>query len=140
MKIPGGILLSPATCSVIGPHLQDVLAAMRVNGLQAPADVRLEIQEVAELGRRYQAACLQKRAADVRPGGPSEHSLANTCSPPAPLPAMTYSTAQVAAALGIGRRAVQRRAERGSLRAARTPGGELRFDSAEVDRIAKGTA
>ncbi len=134
MKIPGGILLSPATCATIGPALLDSLAAWRVNGLQAPPDVRLEVEEVAELGRRYQAATLQKRAADVRSDRSDEHSLANGCSLPAPSALVTYSTAQVAAALDIGCRAVQRRAERGSLPATRI-GRQWRFDAADVDRL-----
>jgi excisionase family DNA binding protein len=138
VKIHAGILLSPVTCAAIGPALQDFLASWRTNGLQAPVDVRLEVGEVAELGRRYQAACLQKRAADVRSDRSDEHTLANACSPPAPSALVTYSTAEVAAALGIGCRAVQRRANRGSLRATRTPGGDLRFDKVQVDRLAKG--
>jgi excisionase family DNA binding protein len=118
----------------------DSLAAWRVNGVQAPPDVRLEVEEVAELGRQFQAAQLQKRAADVRMDCSDEHLLANRRSPVVPLPAVTYSTAQAAKRLGIGERAAQRRAERGSLRATRAPGGELRFSKAEVDRIAKGSA
>jgi hypothetical protein len=78
MKIPGGILLSPATCAHIGPALQDFLASRRVSGLRTPEDVRLELQEVAELGRRFQTAQLAKRQADVRLG---EHSLATSTDP-----------------------------------------------------------
>jgi excisionase family DNA binding protein len=134
MKIHAGILLSPATCAAIGPALQDFLASMRVSGLRTPEDVRLELLEVAELGRKFQVAQLQKRAADVRQGVrfvDSERSLV------VPLPAMTCSTAEAARKLDIGCRAVQRRAERGTLRATRAPGGELRFDRAEIDRLVK---
>jgi excisionase family DNA binding protein len=134
MKVHAGILLSPATCAAIGPQLLDFLAGWRVAGLQAPRDVRTELEEIAELGRRFQAATLAKGQADVR------QSVRLVDSPRAPvvaLPAVTYSTGQVAKKLSIGPRAVQRRAERGSLRATRAPGGELRFDSAEVNRIAR---
>jgi excisionase family DNA binding protein len=135
MRIPGGILLGPATCSIIGPHLQDLLAGWRVNGLPTPEDVRREVQEVSELGRRFQAAQLAKHAPDVRQ---DVRSVANRRSPPAPSVSMT--TAQVAAALNVGCRAIQRRANRGSLRATRAPGGELQFDKTDVDRLVKGSS
>jgi len=134
-----GVLISPATCAAIGPHLLDIIASRRVNGLRTPDDVRQEVQQVFELGRRFQAAQLQKRGADVRSDGSDEHFLANRCSPPATSESVTYGSAQAAKRLDIGQRAVQRRAERGSLRATRTPGGELRFDKAEIDRLAKGS-
>ena len=134
MKIHSGILLSPATCAIIGPGLLDLLASRRLNGLRTSEDVRLELLEVAELGRKFQVAQLQKRAADVRS---DVRSVDCPRSPVVPLPAVTYSTTQVAAALDIGCRAVQRRAERGTLRATRAPGGELRFDRAEIDRLVK---
>jgi len=134
VKVHAGVLLSPATCAAIGPALQDFLASWRVNGLQAPSDVRIEIREVAELGRRFQAAQMAKRAAERTS---DERPLANECSPSATSVAVTYSSAQAAKRLGVGQRAVQRRAERGSLRALRTPGGELRFERAEIDRIAR---
>jgi excisionase family DNA binding protein len=130
VKIPGGILLSPATCAHIGPTLLDFLASLRVSGLRTSEDVRREVVEVAELGRRFQAASLQKRAADVRQ---DVRFLDRPRSPMVPLPSMT--TAQVAKRLSIGERAVQRRAERGSLRATRTPGGELRFSKVDVERL-----
>jgi excisionase family DNA binding protein len=136
VKIPGGILLSPATCAAIGPALLDSLAAWRVNGLQAPPDVRLEVAEIAELGRRYQAAQLAKRAAHVRMDRSDERRLANGCAPPAPSVSVTYSTAEAAKSLHTGVRAVQRRAERGSLPAVRV-GRELRFAKADIDRIAR---
>ena len=135
MRVHSGILISPVTCAAIGPQLLDFLASLRVNGLRTPEDVRQEVQEVAELGRRYQAAQLAKRGSGVRSDRSDEHSLANGCSPPAPSESM--KTTQVAAALGIGCRAVQRRAERGSLRATRAPGGELRFEKSEIDRVAR---
>ena len=136
MKVHSGILLSPATCAAIGPALQDFVVSLRVNGLQAPPDVRQEVQEVAEMGRRFQGAVLAKRQVDVRQ---DVRAVDGRRSPPAPSVSVTYSTKQVAAALGCGCRAVQRRAERGSLRATRTPGGKLRFDSAEVNRLVKGS-
>src|ERR1039458_9855998 len=136
MKIPGGILLSPATCAAIGPGLQDFLAGWHVNGLQAPEYVRLEGAGVADWGRRFQAASLAKRAPDVRQ---DVRSLANRRSSPAISDAVTYSTAQAAKKLGIGPRAAQRRAERGSLRATRVR-GELRFAKDQIDRLAKGIA
>jgi excisionase family DNA binding protein len=135
MKIPGGILLSPATCTTIGPALLDLIASRRVSGLPTPEDVRREVQEVSELGRRFQAAQLAKHAPDVRQ---DVRSVANRRSPPAPSVSMT--TAQVAAALNVGCRAIQRRANRGSLRATRAPGGELQFDKTDVDRLVKGSS
>ena len=134
MRVHAGILISPATCAAIGPALLDFLASRRVSGLPTSEDVRREVQEVSELGRRYQAAQLAKRGAD---GRQDVRSVANRRSPPAPSVSMT--TAQVAAALGTGCRAVQRRANRGSLRATRTPSGELRFDPAEIARLVKGS-
>jgi hypothetical protein len=136
MKVHAGILLSPATCAAIGPHLLDFVAGWRTNGLRTPDDVRSEVLEVAELGRRFQAVQLQKRTADVRS---DVRSVANRRSSPAVSVSVTYSTAEVAKKLHIGSRAVQRRAERGSLRTTRAS-GELRFDSAEVDRLVKGIA
>ena len=136
VKIPaGGILLSPRTCAAIGPGLQDLLASWHVNGLQAPQDVRTEVEEVAECGRKFQAAQLAKRESDVRP---DVRCVDSARSPVVPLLSMTYGTVEVAKKLHIGPRAAQRRAERGSLRATRGPRGELRFDKAEIDRLAKG--
>jgi excisionase family DNA binding protein len=134
VRVHAGILISPATCAAIGPALLDFLAGWRVSGLPAPPDVRTELEEVAELGRRFQAATLAKGQADVRQ---SVRLVDCPRSSVVPLPAVTYSTAQAAKRLHIGSRAVQRRAERGSIRATRTPGGELRFSKAEVDRIAR---
>ena len=133
MKIHAGVLLSPATCAAIGPALLDLIAARRVSGLPTPADVRLEVEEVAELGRRFKAATLQKRQEDVRQ---TVRFVDWPRSPVVPLSAVTYSSTQVAVALGIGCRAVQRRAERGSLRATRV-GREWRFDAATIDRLAE---
>jgi excisionase family DNA binding protein len=134
VKIPGGILLSPATCAAIGPALLDSLAAWHVNGLTAPKDVRQEIEEVAELGRKFQAATLQKRGDGVRPDA---RCVDSQRSPVAHLPLVTCSSTEAAKRLGIGIRAVQRRAQRGSLHATRGPGGELCFSKAEVDRLAR---
>ncbi len=102
MRIHAGILLSAPTCAAIGPALLDSLAAWRVNGLQAPPDVRREVEEIAELGRRFQAAQQAKRQEDVRSGDSDEHLLANRCSPPSRSVSVTYSSTQVAVALGIG--------------------------------------
>jgi hypothetical protein len=138
MRVHAGILISPVTCAAIGPQLLDFLAGWRVNGLQAPSDVRQEVQEVAELGRRFQAATPAKGQADVRQ---SVRLVDSPRAPVVPLPAVkTYSTAQTAAALDVGCRAIQRRAERGTLPATCTPGGELRFDKGLIDRLAKGKA
>jgi excisionase family DNA binding protein len=134
MRVHSGILISAATCAVIGPALQDFLASMRVSGLRTPEDVRLELLEVAELGRKFQVAQLAKRGADVRQG---VRFVDSERAPVVTSLAVTYSSAQAAKSLRIGVRAVQRRAERGSLRATRAPGGELRFDKAEVDRLAR---
>ena len=139
MKIHAGILLSPATCAAIGPNLLDLLAARRVSGLPTSESVRQELLEVDELGRRFQTAQLQKRAADVRSADSDEHSLANSCSPPATSVPVTYSSAEAATKLDIGPRAAQRRAQRGTLPATRI-GREWRFDAAEIDRLAKGKA
>jgi hypothetical protein len=136
MKIHSGVLLSPATCAAIGPALQDFLASLRVSGLQAPSDVRIEIGEVAELGRRFQAAQMAKRAAERTS---DERPLANGCSPSATSESVTYSSAETAKSLDIGPRAAQRRAKRGSLPATRI-GREWRFDAATIDRLAKGKA
>jgi excisionase family DNA binding protein len=134
MKVHSGVLLSPATCAVIGPGLLDLLTARRVAGLPTPENVRREVQEVFELGRKFQAATLAKRQTDVR-----QDVRFVDCGRSSVVPsfAVTYSSAQAAKKLGIGQRAVQRRAERGSLRALRTPGGELRFERAEIDREAR---
>ena len=115
----------------------DSLAAWRVNGLRTPESVRQEVAEIAELGRRFQAARQAKRQVDVRP---NVRFLDCPRSPVVTLPAVTISTTEAAKRLGIGERAVQRRAERGSLQATRTPSGELRFDAAEIDKLVKGSA
>ncbi len=133
MKIHAGILLSPATCAAIGPNLLDLLAARRVSGLPTSESVRQELLEVDELGRRFQTAQLQKRAADVRSADSDEHSLANSCSPPATSVPVTYSSAEAATKLDIGPRAAQRRAQRAPSRRPASA-AKWRFDTAEIDR------
>jgi excisionase family DNA binding protein len=48
---------------------------------------------------------------------------------------MTYSTIEAVERLGVSPRALQRRVERGTLKATRNARGWLRFDAADVDRL-----
>lgn len=132
MKIHAGVLLSPATCAVISPGLQDFLVSLRINGVQAPADVRQDIADIVEVGREFRSAELRLRAGDVRQ---EVRQVANACSPLSDSLTMTYSTTEAVERLGGSPRALQRRVARGTLKATRDARGWLRFDKAYVDQL-----
>ena len=128
MILHPGVLLSPATCAAIAPVLEDLAAQRSVQGRPLPPDVRSEIAEVARIGAAHRRNA-QLRESDVRPG---EHAVVPACSSPAPLYVMTC--AEVATELRVTERAVQRRAERGTLPARRV-GREWRFDAEQIERL-----
>ncbi len=136
MKIPPGVLITARDCAEFGPPLLDALEARyRQDGLEMPPHVRSVALEVAELGQAFRSEMRKRSEANAQ----ANASTAKPCSLGPPSEEMTYSTAEAATKLGTGPRAVQRRAERGTLPAVRR-GRQWWFHAAEVDRLAEGVA
>jgi excisionase family DNA binding protein len=141
---PAAILSAPV-CAEIGPSLLDYLEdRYRRNGLPIPDRVRAELLEVFEIGAALRDAARRQRratASDVR----SDVRLLDLLDSPRssmvesrPMkPPRTYSTKEAAALLGVGERAVQQLATRGSVAASRE-GHEWRFDADAIDKRATG--
>lgn len=139
MKVPPGVLVPADVCSFLGASLLDLLAEIAFrDGVAIPAPVRQVADDVAEVGRAFRRAQAEEPAPDVRS---DVRSVANGCSSPADLPPMTtYTTSEAAKRLGLKTaRAVQRRAERGTLRA-ELVGRTWHIDAAQIDHesLAKG--
>lgn len=135
MIIPPGVLFPADVCGEIGPALLDILESKyRNDGRQVPEHVRSVVMEAAQLGDKFRALELAKDPRGVRSG---VRTAALPRSAGENLKAMkTYTAAETAERLKTGRRAVQRRAGRGTLPATRR-GREWCFDAVAIDRLAE---
>ena len=128
-----GVLWPRRLVALYGPDLLPLVEReYRQDGRQVPPDLRKVLEEMAEMGREYLLAEVAKRTSDVRT---CSHPVDTECSSPTPWVPVVY-TQQVAEKLGIGARAVQRRAARGTLPATLVDGA-WQFDAAAVDRLAQ---
>ncbi len=115
----------------IAPRLLDLLEDQyRRDGVQMPDPVRKELSEAAEVGMQWRD--FQRVYANT-----SEHFVDPECSSPTSSVPMSYSSKVTAKKMGVGERAVQRRAERGTLPATRQ-GRTWHFDAAAIDQLVKG--
>jgi excisionase family DNA binding protein len=137
VKIPPGILIPAPVCAELGTTILDYLESeYRNSGREMPGPVRVVFAEVAELGLKVRASEQARRAGDVR----SHANMEDPRRSPRPLSkAMTYTTAETAAKLGVGCRAVQRRAARQTLPATRTDRSDWRFNARAIDNLVKGS-
>jgi hypothetical protein len=123
-----GVLWPPRVLARYGPDILPLVEREYRRDLrEVPPDLRKVLDEMDKKGREYLLAELQERGSPI---SARRKTLPRSSKP-------RYNTKVTADKLKITPRAVQYQVAQGKLKATRSERGDLLFDAATVDRLAK---